>query len=87
MVRNPKVPKKSAASFRLLSLEPDDGRKPRLHVFRRYGYLRARLILDALIKIKNEIDPDADLPPGPAGRGVSAGLPYEHRRIKLLACT
>ena len=50
-------------TFKIYRYDPDAGANPR---FDRYTIDLDKcgpMVLDALIKIKNEVDPDADLPP------------------------
>ena len=49
--------------FKVYRWNPDDGENPRTDTYEVDLAACGPMVLDALIKIKNEIDPDADLPP------------------------
>ena len=49
--------------FKIYRWNPDDGKNPRTDTYEIDLGACGPMVLDALIKIKNEIDSDADLPP------------------------
>ena len=50
-------------TFVIYRFDPDSGENPRMDTYEVDMDACGPMVLDALIKIKNEIDSDADLPP------------------------
>ena len=69
----------SVRAFKIYRWNPDDGENPRTDTYEIDLAACGPMVLDALIKIKNEVDPDADLPPL-LPRGHLRPLRHEHRR-------
>jgi hypothetical protein len=66
-------------SFKVYRYDPDSGENPRYDTFEIDIDKCGPMVLDALIKMKNEQDPDADLPPL-LPRGHLRFLLDEHQR-------
>ena len=69
----------SVREYRIYRWNPDDGSNPRIDTYYVDTGDCGPMVLDALIWIKNNIDPDADLPPL-LPRGRVRLLLDEHRR-------
>ena len=65
--------------FKIYRWSPDDSENPRLDTYKVDLDRVGPMVLDALIHIKNEIDPDAGFPPL-VPRGNLRQLFHEHRR-------
>ncbi len=70
---------KDVRSFKIYRWNPDDGQNPRTDTYDIDLAACGPMVLDALIKIKNEVDPTPDLPPL-LPRGHLRQLRDEHRR-------
>ena len=67
--------------YRIYRWNPDDGKNPRIDTYYVDTGDCGPMVLDALIWIKNNIDPTLDLPPL-LPRGRVRLLRHEHRRLQ-----
>ena len=73
-------------TFRIYRFDPDSGENPRIDTYEVDMASCGPMVLDALLKIKNEIDADAHLP-ALLPRGHLRLVRDEHQRHQPLACT